>query len=71
MGICPSSDIFQSKLYDLLGDIERIKTYIDNILVLGKDNFYHPRVIFVRLFAAVLKVNDPECRFGLNHITYL
>ena len=75
MGICPSSDIFQSKLYDLLGDIERIKTYIDNILVLGKGKFYQHIYqiifIFVRICAAGLKVNAPKCSFVLNHITYL
>ena len=75
MGICPSSDIFQSKLYDLLRDIKRIKTYIDNIIVLGKgklyQHIYQIIFIFVRICAAGLKVNAPKCSFVLNHITYL
>ena len=39
MGMCTSGDILQAKVYELLGDIEGVKTYIDDILVLGKDNF--------------------------------
>ena len=39
MGMCNSGDIFQSKVEDLLGDIEGIKTYIGDIIVLSKDIF--------------------------------
>ena len=39
MGMCASGDIFQAKVDKLLGDIEGVKTYIDNILVLSKDSF--------------------------------
>ena len=37
MGMCASRDIFPTKEDDILGDIEGVKTYIDNILVLSKD----------------------------------
>ena len=36
MGMCASGDIFQANVDKLLGDIEDVKTYIDDILVLGK-----------------------------------
>ena len=39
MGMCASGDIFQSKVYKLLGDIKGVKTYIDDILFLVKDIF--------------------------------
>ena len=39
MGMCTSVDIFQAKVYELLGNIEDFKMYIYNILVLSKDNF--------------------------------
>ena len=39
MGMCPSGDIFQAKVDKLLGDIQGVKTYIDDILVLSKDSF--------------------------------
>ena len=42
MGMCSFGDIFQAKVGELLGDIERFKIYIDDILVLSKDSFeYH------------------------------
>ena len=39
MGMCNLGDIFQAKLDEILGDIEGIKTYIDDILVLSGDCF--------------------------------
>ena len=36
MGLCNSSDIFQAKVDNLLGDIDGVKTYIEDMLVLGK-----------------------------------
>ena len=39
MGMCASGDIFQAKVDKLLGDMEGVKTYIDDILVLSKDLF--------------------------------
>ena len=38
MGILSLCDIFQSKVDNILGDIEGIKTYIDDILVLIKES---------------------------------
>ena len=37
MGICDSGDILQAKLDKMIGDIEVVKTYIDDILVLIKE----------------------------------
>ena len=37
MGICDSGDIFKTKVENLLSDIEGIKVYIDDILILSKD----------------------------------
>ena len=55
MGIFDSGDIFQAKLDDLMGDIEGIKTYIEDIMVLNKgipsQNIDHIRVIFTILGA--------------------
>ena len=39
MGMCTLVYIFQAKVDKLLGDIEGVKTYIDDILVLIKDCF--------------------------------
>ena len=68
MGMRTSGGIFQSKLDKLLGDIEGVKTYIDDILVLSKKslekNIEHLISIFVTLRAAGLKVNAPKYSFG-------
>ena len=70
MGMCASGDIFQDKVYELLGDIELFKMYIDDILVLSKDIFEKHigqlRIIFCRMCAEILKVNAPKCSFGLK-----
>ena len=70
MGMCASGDIFRSKVDELLGDIEGVKTYIHDIIVVGKDSFEnhidHLRIIFVILHTAGLKVNATKCSFGLN-----
>ena len=72
MGMRSLGDIFQAKVDNLLGDIEGIKTHIDNKLFLIKDVFYKHieklRIIVGRFCAAGLKVNAPRCSFGLNTI---
>ena len=61
MGMCAYGDIFQSKVDELLGDVKGVKTYIGDIIVLGKDSFENHieqlRIIFGTMRAAGLKVN--------------
>ena len=38
MGIYASGDTFQDKVYELLGDIEGVKKYINNLLVSIKES---------------------------------
>ena len=75
MGMCVSGDIFQAKVYELLGDIEGVKCYIDDILAVCKgtfaDHIGQLRMIFRRLQKAGLKVNASKCSFGLKEIPYL
>ena len=70
MGMCALGDIFQAKLDELLGDIEGVNAYIDDIPVLNKYSFKNHieqlRIIFNRLKSAGLKVNAPKCSFGLK-----
>ena len=62
--LCNSGDIFQDRVYDLIGDVERIKTYIVDIVVLIKDIFYkhieNLQIVFSQLFNAGLKVDAPK-----------
>ena len=75
MGMCTSGDILQAKIDELIGDIDGVKTYIDDIIVLIKDIFekhiYQPIIIFGGLRTAGLKVNAPKYSFGLKEIPYL
>ena len=62
MSMCASGDIFQSKLYEIICDINIVKTYINYIVVLRKDKFPTNiellRVIFHRVCNAGLEFND-------------
>ena len=72
MGVACSPDIFQAKIYELLGDIEGTKAYIDDILVVKKGTFKEHLMqleeIFKRCQRANIKLNAGKCRFGLNEI---
>ena len=63
MGMCTLGDILKAKADELLGDIEGVKTYIDDIIVLNKDSFEKHigqlRIIFGRLSTVGLNVNAP------------
>ena len=72
--MCASGDILQAKLDDTLSDVEGVKTYIHDILVLIKESFYknihHIRVNYTMLHTKGPNVNAPKCRFGLKDITH-
>ena len=75
VGMCSLGDISQSKLDEIIGYTKGIKTQIDDILVLGKESLskhlYKLSVIFDRLSAAGLKLNETKCSFGLKDNTQL
>ena len=75
IGMCAFGDIFQAKVGKLLGDIEGVKMYINDILVLSKDCFRKHIENLIRIFgrlrAAGLTDNALKCSFGLNVIPYL
>ena len=64
MGMCTSGDILQANVDELLSDIEGVKMYTNDILVLRKycfkDYIYQLRIRFGRFCAAGLKVNAPK-----------
>ena len=68
MGLCASGDNFQAKVDQIIVDIKGVKTYINNILVLGKGIFPHHmdqlKSTFDRLCNVGLKFNVPKCIFG-------
>ena len=72
MGICSSREIFQAKVDQLIGYIEGVKAYIDDILVFCKEEFSkftdQLRVIFSRLCSAGLKEKAPKVSFWSKDI---
>ena len=40
MGLCSSPDIFQEKMGDPFYDLETVRVYIDDLLILTKGNWY-------------------------------
>ena len=62
-------------MYNLVDNIEGVKTYIDNILCIQKGSFAQHieqlEKIFCRFHKAGLKVNAAKCSFGLKEIPYL
>ena len=75
MGICASGYILQDEVDKLFGDIEGIKTFMDDIQVFRKDcikkHIDQPMIRFGRLSTAGLKFNAPKCSFWLKETPYL
>ena len=75
MGMCASVDIFQAKVEEMIGDIEGVKTYIDDILVLSQyilsNHIEKLSIIFDRLRTEGLKSNALNCSYGIKEIPYL
>ena len=75
MGLYVSGNIFQKKVNELLGDIQGVKEYINNILVLNngpfEDHVQKLPEIFKRFQKAGLKVNANKYSFGVKDIPYL
>ena len=75
MGVSCSPDIFQAKIYELLGDIQGTKAYIDDILVIHKGKFYEHlqqlEEVFRRCKKANLQLNADKCNFCISEINYL
>jgi hypothetical protein len=61
MGLCNSPDIFQEKMNELFADLEGVKAYIDDLLVITKGSWQHHldklEIALSRLQEAGLKVN--------------
>ena len=64
MGMCTSGYIFQSKVDELLGDINGVKNNINDIIFLSKDCFINHieqlRKIFVLLHASDLNIRNSK-----------
>jgi hypothetical protein len=75
MGVSCAPDIFQDRINDLLGDLEFVRAYLDDLLVLTKGSFEDHlkdlEVVLQRLRDAGLKCNAPKCSFAKQELEYL
>ncbi len=75
MGLCNSPDIFQEKMSDLMRDLEFVRAYLDDLLVITKgsyeDHLQKLDEVLGRLKAAGLKVNCNKSFFARSELEYL
>ena len=75
MGLCNSPDIFQEYMGELLGDLEHVRAYIDDLLIISKgtyeDHLQKLDEVFERLQKAGVKVNAVKSAFGKTKLEYL
>ena len=75
MGLCNSLDILQEKINELFTDLDYIRAYIDDIIVLTKstweDHFVHLEQVSTQIIKAGIKVNANKTFFGKSKLEYL
>ena len=75
MGLCNSPDIFQEKMGDLMQDLEMVRAYLDDLLIISKQSFEehleHLEKVFTRLLEAGLKINASKSHFCQTSLEYL
>ena len=75
MGLSNSPDVFQEKMGDLFSDLEHVRAYIDDLLLITKgtweDHLAKLNEVLTRLSKAGLKVNIKKSFFGKHKLEYL
>jgi hypothetical protein len=75
MGIASAPDIFQSNLDELLGDLEFVRVYIDDILIVSDVTFEvhidKLSQVLTRLEMAGFRANVRKCFFAEDELEYL
>ncbi|PAA75827.1 hypothetical protein BOX15_Mlig026022g1 [Macrostomum lignano] len=73
-GITSASAIFQRTLDTLLGDLDAVQVFVDDILVTGSTLQQHKRnlaLVLRRLKDAGLRLNKEKCKFFEDSVEYL
>jgi hypothetical protein len=75
MGIAGSPDIFQSKMSELIKDMEYVQAYLDDLLCISRnsleDHHKKPKEVLRRLRDMGFKVNVEKLAFCTLEIEYL
>ena len=74
MGVHNSPDIFQQIMNELLGDLDYVSTYLDDILILSdgtfEDHMTKLMVVLRRLEKANFRANVKKCFFARQELDY-
>ena len=75
MGLCNSPDIFQEKMSSLMQDLEYVRAYIDDLLIITKGDWNNHldklEAVFQHLQTVGLKINANKSFFGKGELEYL
>ena len=75
MGISIVPDIFQDRICQLFEDLETVKAYMDDLLVVTRGTYEEHleelEIVMKRLAKAGLKCKIDKCLFGQPEIDYL
>lgn len=75
MGVACSPDIFQSKMNSLFHDLEYVRAYLDDLLLITagtfEDHLEKLDTVLQRLRDAGLQVNAAKCSFAAEEVEYL
>ena len=75
MGICNAPDIFQSIMMRLLGDLDYVQVYMDDILITSSKSFSDHisklSEVLRRLEKAGFRANVRKCTFASDRVEYL
>jgi hypothetical protein len=72
---CLIPDVFQNVMSKLVQDMEYVKTYLDDLLILTnssfKDHLLMLEMVLVKLSTAGMRVNISKSKFSAEQIEYL
>ncbi len=75
MGISNAPDIFQSIMIKILGDLEFVNVYMDDILITSsasfEDHLSKVQQVLTRLQDAGFRANVRKCKFAADRVDYL
>ena len=75
MGLCNNPDIFQEKMNELFHDLEYVRAYIDDLIIIGnssfEDHLNKVKVVLKKLKAAGFKINAKKSKFARDCLEYL
>ena len=75
MGIAGSPDIFQERMSGLMENLDYVRTYIDDLLILSRgtfdDHLLKLQEVLDRLLKANLRVNAAKSPFGKDKVKHL